>query len=87
MSNEVVHYHDVSVKVVPNGFIIRVGCTEIVATDPRAIIGLAEDYYSDPEGTMRNFLKRDKDFRMNSVPQNPTPRSVVGGYRETPEPM
>lgn len=42
-------YKVAHVEVVSNGFIIRVGCTTVVAKSPDEVILFAQQYYGDPE--------------------------------------
>ena len=50
-------YRDFKVTVVLNGFLIKIGCSEVVASSPEELVLLVKKYMKDPAKMERQMLK------------------------------
>ena len=50
-------YRDFKVTVVLNGFLIKIGCSEVVASSPEELVWLVKKYMKDPNKMEKQMLK------------------------------
>ena len=60
-------YRDFSVKVVLNGFVITIGCQQVVASTPEQLIELVKKYMKAPQATESLMLKNDFKYCGDTV--------------------
>lgn len=76
---------EMHITPVLNGFIVKVGCQQLVASSAPQLADSIEEYYNDPDATEARFIKRAVNQTMNNpvAPQampaysDPVPAPVV----------
>lgn len=51
-------YRDATIKVVLNGFIVIIGCQQVVAETPESLLKLIRNYLDDPEKTEKEMQEK-----------------------------
>jgi len=59
-------YRDANIRVVLNGFIVKIGCSEVVAETPESLLKLITRYLKDPDKTEKEMFKK-KMYYGNTV--------------------
>lgn len=62
-------YRNIVIEVCLNGFMVRVGCQTAVFNDYRDMLANLEAYYTDPEGTEKQYLESSLYHRDLEDPQ------------------
>jgi hypothetical protein len=66
------------IKPVLNGWIVNVGCQDVVFQDLDAMLTGIRKYYSDPAKTEKEYIENKKNDTMMELRPEPTPAYPTG---------
>lgn len=69
-------YHDATIRVMLNGFIVKVGCQEVVAENPESLLKLIKEYLKDPEKAEKELTKNS--YKRDEGTGSATPLATLG---------
>jgi hypothetical protein len=76
-------YRSAKIDVVPNGFIITIGCQRVVAETPDRLKQLITKYLDNPDQTEKDLLSSSIAYTDNVLPTNALGSAAARGIGTT----
>jgi hypothetical protein len=63
----------ITITPVLNGFLIAVGCQQVVFTDKQSMLAQLSEYYDNPDQVEKRFIERGINKTFSNLPLQPAP--------------